>query len=298
MGSGGRCGVAPTNATQAPSPVTTGAHSSRRPVSGPRPPGDRPRPAPRGAGRRRRGGGPCWRRTRACPRRGSAGRARPCTAPASAAAARRPRPGSSTGGASRPRRRGRRCAGPRPSGGSPRRGWSGRSRAASREPSTARAGAGRGVGRPDRPLLVTRLEHHRRRPTGPRPTHEREPGAVGRPARARVARRARRDPDDRGRLVTVDADERVRAAAGDEGQPGSVGRPLEAAVRAARREELPRRRLPSTGAAQTWPPLSKATTSPRGETAGMSPSPSAFGSPPAKGTDHTCTVGASGSRSG
>ena len=47
---------------------------------------------------------------------------------------------------------------------------------------------------------------------------------------------------------------------------------------------------PSSGADQIWRSFSNATTSPRGDTAGRSPSPSSFGSPPSNGTDQTLTV--------
>src|SRR5439155_16006676 len=51
---------------------------------------------------------------------------------------------------------------------------------------------------------------------------------------------------------------------------------------------------PSRGAVQIWPPLLNATTSPRGETTGSSPSPIAFGSPPSNGTLKICTLGGAG----
>ena len=50
---------------------------------------------------------------------------------------------------------------------------------------------------------------------------------------------------------------------------------------------------PSIGADQTWCSFSNATTSPRGDTAGRSPSPSSFGSPPANGADQTETLAGS-----
>src|ERR1700693_2399752 len=47
---------------------------------------------------------------------------------------------------------------------------------------------------------------------------------------------------------------------------------------------------PSIGEIQISWFFVKATASPRGEIPGASPSASAFGSPPSKGTDHTCTL--------
>src|SRR5882762_6883608 len=51
---------------------------------------------------------------------------------------------------------------------------------------------------------------------------------------------------------------------------------------------------PSIGAVQIWPPLPKATTSPRDETTGASPSAIGFGSPPSKRTLKICTFGEAG----
>src|ERR1043166_2983458 len=55
---------------------------------------------------------------------------------------------------------------------------------------------------------------------------------------------------------------------------------------------------PSTGTAEIWPPLPKATTSLFGEMTGSSPSASSLGVPPANGTDQICTLGATGRDAG
>ncbi len=55
---------------------------------------------------------------------------------------------------------------------------------------------------------------------------------------------------------------------------------------------------PSMGTTEIWLLLTKATTSPLGETTGSSPSASNLGVPPANGTDQTWIFGATGSDAG
>ena len=98
--------------------------------------------------------------------------------------------------------------------------------------------------------------------------------------------------------VRVDAHERVRAAAGDEGQAAAVRRPAQVAHLPASRTGRLADAEPSIGATHTCRSRSKATSSPRGEITGPSPSPISRGSPPANAIDQTCTFGGRGIPSG
>ncbi len=93
------------------------------------------------------------------------------------------------------------------------------------------------IRRPDRPGHVPCDEYGSGRAARARPPYEGEAPAVGRPAWRHVARGRRGDPDDRLGGAGEDADERVVAAVGHEGQARAVRGPLGRAVLPAQGDE-------------------------------------------------------------
>src|ERR1043166_3029221 len=116
--------------------------------------------------------------------------------------------------------------------------FSGRWRAAQRKRAVPEllTFAARGVRGPDGPCLRTSLERRLRRAAASGPPHECDALTVRRPTWTAVSRSRRREIDDRRLVVSVDADERVIAAIGNEGEPRAVRGPLGRTAVAARVE--------------------------------------------------------------
>ena len=99
-----------------------------------------------------------------------------------------------------------------------------------------------GIGRPDRPGARVLIQHRLGRAAASGRAHEGQVRAIGRPARAAVPARARRQPEDGRERVSEDADEGVVAAGGDEGEARAVGGPDRVGALAPGEEHAPRRR--------------------------------------------------------